>query len=177
MGSRRRGAEPRLHRGPPVADGHVRRQYGYRHSCDSALCGRGERQAAVCLRRPLCAGRGALRNILGGSGRSRSAKALVGGWPLFVNGCKRECCGCLAPAWPLPSPCAGQFLAIPISFAESPLVEVRHDRPPSKQWASGGMGARWVARIPLLVASLAAQPRCLSRSKGIRAAGTDLFSV
>ena len=49
-----------------------------------------------------------------------------------------------------------------------------HGRTPRQQWVSGRTKARWVARIPLLVASLAAQPRCLSRSKGIRAAGTGL---
>ncbi|MHB1955409.1 MAG: hypothetical protein ACYCOU_16865, partial [Sulfobacillus sp.] len=49
----------------------------------------------------------------------------------------------------------------------------RHGRTPSQPWASGKTKACWVARVPLLVASCAAQPRCLSRSKGIRATGTD----
>ena len=39
--------------------------------------------------------------------------------------------------------------------------------------ASGRTKTRWVARVPLLVASFAAQPRRLSRSKGIRETGTD----
>ncbi len=49
----------------------------------------------------------------------------------------------------------------------------RQARTPIQRWTSDRTKARWVARVPSLVASCAALPRCLSRSKGIRAAGTD----